>query len=59
MTPADRFKKMLSFQYKPLEQRFFRDCEAIKRPELINKYKSSNAVTQIAVMDKYANFLGL
>ena len=54
---SDKVFGMLAFQYKPLEKKMF---EALReQPEVIERYKKSNSVTKIIILDKIAESLGL
>jgi hypothetical protein len=50
---------MLGFQYKPLERKVLADLKAIKREDLIKKYKSFSYAKKIAMLDRMASQMGL
>jgi hypothetical protein len=56
---VDLFFNMMGFQYKPLEKRFLADCETAKQLAVAKKYNEGSTALKIAMLDKYANWLGL
>ncbi len=62
MTNADKFFKMLSFQYKPLEKRMLANCARVGNTngaKLAKIYRTAPSIKKIVILDRYAAFIGL
>lgn len=52
--------EMLGFQYKPMEKRFLQDLQKYNQSSspMAIKYKNSDYLTKIKILDLYAKWLG-
>lgn len=59
MDNAQKVYTMLSFQYKPLEDRLLADLAHSGNSEAVRQYRRASYAKKIAILDTYAAFLGL
>ena len=57
--PAKFMFNMLSAMYKPIEKRLIADCIKAGHGEIVTKYNTGSYMLKIAMLDKYAQHLGL